>query len=109
MCEVRSKHIAKINNSFVDLTDRHTNFLTDKDFGPMSPLERKKCKGIPKPLNKQQIYGGLPQEKKIKPQKNNGNGKTKKDTRKWCEFCKNPTPNKIECHAKELLVAKIKA
>jgi len=35
--------------------------------------------------------------------------KTKKDTRKWCEFHKISTQNTSECCAKQSLVAKLKS
>ena len=40
------------------------------------------------------------------PQK--GNGNTKKDIGKWCDFHKIPSHNTDECHSKQSLVAKLK-
>jgi hypothetical protein len=49
-----------------------------------------------------------PSENHSKPQKNKGNGKTKKDTRKWCDFHKMPWHNTDECRSKQSLVVEIK-
>jgi hypothetical protein len=43
-----------------------------------------------------------------KKQENKGHGKTKKDTRKWCDFHKSPSHNIDECFSKQSLVAEIK-
>ena len=37
-----------------------------------------------------------------------GNGKSKKDTRKWCDFHNNPWHNTDECHSIPSLMAKLK-
>jgi hypothetical protein len=47
-------------------------------------------------------------ENQSKPQEKKGHGKTKKDTRKWCEFHKSPWHNTDECRSKQSLVAEIK-
>jgi hypothetical protein len=47
-------------------------------------------------------------ENQSKPQEKKGHGKTKKDTRKWCNFHKSPWHNTDECRSKQSLVAKIK-
>ena len=43
------------------------------------------------------------------PQSKKGDGKTKKDTGKWCEFHKIPWNNSDECRSKQSLVAEIKS
>jgi hypothetical protein len=40
--------------------------------------------------------------------KKDGNGKTKKDTRKWCDLNKIPWHNTDECHSKQSLVVELK-
>jgi hypothetical protein len=47
-------------------------------------------------------------ENQSKPQEKKGHGKTKKDTRKWCDFHKIPWHNTDECRSKQSLVAEIK-
>jgi hypothetical protein len=41
-------------------------------------------------------------------QEKKGNRKSKKDTRKWCEFHNNPWHNIDECHSIQSLVAELK-
>jgi hypothetical protein len=48
------------------------------------------------------------QENQSKPHEKKGHGKTKKDTRKWCDFHKIPWHNTDECRSKQSLVAEIK-
>jgi hypothetical protein len=47
-------------------------------------------------------------ENQSKPQEKKGHEKTKKDTRKWCDFHKIPWHNTDECRSKQSLVAEIK-
>ena len=66
-------------------------------------LQQKQGKGIPGPQNtvKENNNQSLPRAKK-------GDGKTKKDTGKWCEFHKSHWHNTDECHSKQSLVVEIK-
>jgi hypothetical protein len=48
--------------------------------------QQKYGKGGPNSYKKGHINEGQPKDNQSKPQTNNGNGKMKKDTRKWCEF-----------------------
>ena len=50
----------------------------------------------------------MTKDNQSKAQANNNNGKTKKDTRKCCEFHKNPTHNTNECRAKQSLLVEMK-
>ena len=47
-------------------------------------------------------------ENQSKPQEKKGHGKTKKDTKKWWDFHKNPWHNTDECLSKKSLVVEIK-
>jgi hypothetical protein len=49
-----------------------------------------------------------PPENQSKTQEKKGQGKTKKDTRKWCDFHKSPWNNTDECCSKQSLVDEIK-
>ena len=82
------------------------NFKQKKrDFGSMNMNPRK---GAPKPPNKGQGQGRMPHDNFLKLQVKNNTMKTKKDTRKWCEFYKSPTHNTSECWAKKSPVDKRK-
>ena len=48
-------------------------------------------------------------ENQSKPHEKKGHGKTKMDTRKWCDFHKIPWHNTDECRSKQSLVAKNKS
>jgi hypothetical protein len=69
------------------------------EFGSANMQQPKYDKDDP---NKQSL------ENQSKPQEKKGHGKTKKDTRKWCDFHKIPWHNTDECCSKQSLVAKIK-
>ena len=69
------------------------------EFEYENPQQRKFDKYIP---NKQSP------ENQSKSQEKNGHRKTKKDTKKWCDFHKIPWHNTDECHSKQSLVVEIK-
>ena len=69
----------------------------------MNPPQ-KQGKGNPSPQNTRK---GKENQSLLKAKK--GDGKTKKDTEKWCEFHKIPWHNTYECLSKKSLVAKIKS
>lgn len=77
-----------------------------QEFGPTNP-PHKQGRGNPGPQNKGQSTPPL--DNLSKSQSKKGNGKTKKDTGKWCEFHKSPWHNTDECHSKQSLLAEIKA
>jgi hypothetical protein len=56
--------------------------------------------GGPNPQDKGQRKDVQPQDNQPNPPTKKGNGKSKKDTRKWCEFHKIPSKNIDECHCK---------
>jgi hypothetical protein len=78
-------------------------------FGSGNPSQQKQGKGNPNPQNKGQSKDGQPRDNQSKPQAKKDNGKTKKDTRKWCDFHKSPWHNTIDFRSKQSLVAKVKA
>jgi hypothetical protein len=49
-----------------------------------------------------------PPKNQSKPRKKKGDGKTKNDTGKWCDFNKSPWHNTDECHSKQSSVAENK-
>ena len=65
---------------------------------------QKQGKGNPGPQNT-----GQGKDNQSRPQVKKGDGKTKKDTSKWCEFHKSPWHNTDECRSKQSLVAEIKS
>jgi len=65
-----------------------------RDFGSTNS---KWGKGFPKLQNQGQSQDGATQDNPLKPQEKNNTTKSKKDTRKWCEFHKSPTHKKSEC------------
>jgi hypothetical protein len=70
-----------------------------REFGSANMQQPKYDKDGP---NKQSL------ENQSKPQEKKGHGKTKKDTRKWCDFHKIPWHNIDECRSKQSLVARSK-
>jgi hypothetical protein len=54
--------------------------------GPGSPSQQKSRKDSPNPPNKGKIRYGQYQDNQSKPQSNKDTEKTKKYTRKWCDF-----------------------
>jgi hypothetical protein len=85
------RYAVKIEQKF-----KHQN---KREFGSANPQQPKYDKDSP---NKQSP------ENQSKTQEKKGHGKTKKDTRKWCEFHKSPWHNTDECRSKQSLVAEIK-
>jgi hypothetical protein len=79
-----------------------------RDFGSANSSQLKKGKGGPNPHSKGQRKYGHSQDNQSKPQHKKGNEKTKKDTRKWCEYHKNPWHNTEECFSKQSLVVELK-
>jgi len=71
-------------------------------------VDLKQGKGAPKVHKKGKIQGGVTEDKLPNLQAKNTVVKPKKDTGKWCEFCKSSTHNISECWAKQSLVAELK-
>jgi hypothetical protein len=80
-----------------------------REFGSANSSQPKQGKGGPNPHNKGQRKDGHSQDNQSKPQHKKGNEKTKKDTRKWCEYHKIPWHNTEECRSKQSLVVELKA
>jgi hypothetical protein len=85
------RYVVKIEQKF-----KHQN---KREFGSANLQQPKYDKDGP---NKQSP------ENQSKTQEKKGHGKTKKDTRKWCDFHKIPWHNTDECRSKQSLVAEIK-
>jgi hypothetical protein len=80
-----------------------------RQFGPGNPSQQKQRKGGPNPPNKGKRKDGQYQDNQTKPQAKKDTRKTKKDTRKWCNFHKSPWHNTVDYRSNQSLVAKVKA
>ena len=80
-----------------------------RQIGSGNPSQKKQGKGGPNPQNKGQSKDGQYQNNQSKPQAKKDTGKTKKDTRKWCNFHKIPWHNIVDCCSKQSLVAEVKS
>ena len=76
--------------------EKKFNHQKKKEVGSANPQQPKYDKDHP---NKQSPE---------KPHEKKGHRKTKKDTRKWCDFHKNPYHNTDECCSKQSLVVDLK-
>jgi hypothetical protein len=88
---VAYRYVVKIEQKFKNQNKR--------EFGYENPQQPKYDKYNPK---KQ------PPKNHSKKKEKKGKGKTKNDTRKWCDFHKIPWNNTAECHSKHSLVHEIK-
>ena len=75
----------------------------------MNTSQRKVGKGNPNMQTKGPNKYNQASKNSFKSQTKKGNGKTKKDTGKWCYFHKSPWHNTNECHTKQSLVAEMKS
>jgi hypothetical protein len=80
-----------------------------RQFVPGNPSQQNPGKGGPNPLNKGWRKYGQYQDSQSKPQEKEDTRKTKKDTRKWCDFHKIPWHNTANYRSKESLVAEVKS
>jgi hypothetical protein len=80
-----------------------------RQFGPGNPSQQKPRRGNPNPQNKGQSEDGKYQDNQSNLQENKDIGKTKNDTKKWCDFHKIPWHNTVDCRSKQSLVAELKA
>jgi hypothetical protein len=95
------RYVVKIEQKFKQQNKR--------EFGSANMQQPKYGKGGPNSQAKGQSKDGQPQDNHPKPPTKKGNGKSKKDTGKWCEFHKIPWHNTDECHSKQSLLAEMKS
>jgi hypothetical protein len=69
-------------------------------FGPWNPSQKKPGKGGPNPQNKGQRKYGQYRDNQSKPQAKKAIKKTKKDTRKWCDFHRSAWHNTADFRSK---------
>ena len=79
------------------------------DFGSVNTSQQKEGKGNPNMQTKGPRKDNQPPENSCKSHIKKSNGKTKKDTSKWCDLHKIPWHNTDECRAKQSLVAEMKS
>lgn len=77
-------------------------------FASSNPLQQKPRKEGPNSQNKGQSKESQPQGNQPKLQAKKGNEKSKKDTRRWCEFHRSPWHNTDEFCLKQILFARLK-
>jgi hypothetical protein len=78
-----------------------------QEFGFVNMPQQKHGKGKPNSHNKGQSKESRSEENHSKPPAKKGDGKFKKDPRKWCEFHKIPWHNTDECRSKQSLVVEL--
>ena len=79
-----------------------------RDFGSVNQ-QQKSGKSGPNSQPRGQRKDGQSPDSQSKPQTKKGNGKSKKDTGKWCKFYKSPWHNTDECYSKQSLLAEKKS
>jgi hypothetical protein len=67
-----------------------------RQFGSTNPSQQKQGKGSPNPQNKGKRKDGSLRTTSLRPQTKKDNGKTNKDTGKWCDFHKSPWHNIVD-------------
>ena len=80
-----------------------------RDFRFVNASQKKEGKGNPNTQTKGPRKHNQPLDNPSKSQTKKGNGKTKKETGKWCDFYKSPWHNKDECHTNQSLVVDLKS
>ena len=96
--EMEFLDISSLGTAYRYATKIEQKFKQKKwDFGSAN---QKQGKGASKLQNKGLSQGMATKDNSSKLQEKNSTAKTKKDTRKWCEFHKSFTHNISECRAK---------